>query len=77
MTDQNLVVEVDCVTGIATTRSMTQAESDAQAASAAQAQAEADAKAQAEAQAQAIKSSAVSKLAKLGLTDEEIAALVG
>jgi len=77
MADQNLVLEVDCSTGIATTRSMTQEELDARAASVAQAQAEADAKAKAEAQAQAIKSSAVSKLAKLGLTDEEIAALVG
>ena len=54
-----------------------QSELDAIAKAEADAQAQADAKAKAEAQAQAIKSSAVSKLAKLGLTDEEIAALVG
>ena len=77
MAEQNLVVEVDCSTGIATTRPMTAEEIAAQEASAAQAQVEADARAKADAQAQAIKSSAVSKLAKLGLTDEEIAALVG
>ena len=77
MTDQNLVLEVDCSTGIATTRSMTQAELDARAASAAQAQADADAKAKAEANAQAIKLSAISKLAKLGLDEKEIATLIG
>ena len=55
----------------------TKAELDAIAKAEADAKAQADARAKAEAQAQAIKSSAVSKLAKLGLTDEEIAALVG
>jgi hypothetical protein len=71
------VVEVNCETGEVITRPMTAEEVAAQAASAAQAKADADAKAKADAEAQAIKSSAVSKLAKLGLTDEEIAALVG
>jgi len=71
------VLIVDCVTGEVVTRPQTAEEIAAQEASAAQAQAEAEAKAQAEADAQAAKSSAISKLAKLGLTDEEIAALVG
>jgi len=71
------VVIVDCTTGEVTTRPQTAEEIAAQKASAAQAQAEAEAKAQVEADAQAAKSSAISKLAKLGLTDEEIAALVG
>jgi len=71
------VLIVDCTTGEVTTRPQTAEEIAAQEASAAQAQAEAEAKAQAEADAQAAKSSAISKLAKLGLTDEEIAALVG
>ena len=71
------VIEVNCATGEVVTRPMTAEEIAAQEASAAQAQVEADARAKADAQAQAIKSSAVSKLAKLGLTDEEIAALVG
>ena len=77
MADTPTAVEVNCETGEVTTRELTADEIAAQAASAAQAQADADAQAKAEAQAQAIKSSAVSKLAKLGLTDEEIAALVG
>ena len=71
------VIEVNCETGEVVTRPQTAEEIAAQEASAAQAQAEAEAKAQAEADAQAAKSSAISKLAKLGLTDEEIAALVG
>ena len=71
------VLIVDCTTGEVTTRPQTAEEIAAQKASAAQAQAEAEAKAKAEADAQAAKSSAISKLAKLGLTDEEIAALVG
>jgi hypothetical protein len=71
------VVEVNCETGEVVTRPMTVEEVADQAASAAKAKAEADAKAKADADAAVIKSSAVSKLAKLGLTDEEIAALVG
>jgi len=71
------VVIVDCTTGEVTTRPQTAEEIAAQEAAAQAAQAEADARAKAEADAQAAKSSAISKLAKLGLTDEEIAALVG
>jgi len=71
------VLIVDCTTGEVTTRPQTADEIAAQEAAAQAAQAEADAKAKAEADAQAAKSSAISKLAKLGLTDEEIAALVG
>ena len=69
------VIEIDCATGISTERDMTQAELDAHAAM--QAQAEADrAAAEAEAEAKATaKASAEAKLAALGLTAEEIAAL--
>ena len=76
MTDQNLVVEVDCSTGIATTRSMTQEELDARAASVAQAQAEADAKAQAEADFQAQLAATNAKLEALGLTATDISVLL-
>lgn len=71
------VIEVNCETGEVVTRPQTAEEIAAQEAAAQTAQAQADAKAKAEADAQAAKSSAISKLAKLGLTDEEIAALVG
>jgi len=71
------IVEVDCSTGAATQRDMTadelaaqaKAKADYEAAQAAQ-QAAADAKA-------AAKASAADKLAKLGLTADEIAALQG
>jgi len=69
------IVEVDCSTGIATTRDMTADELAAQAkmqadqaATMAAQQAAADAKAAAQA-------SAAAKLTKLGLTADEIAAL--
>jgi len=71
------VIEVNCTTGEVTTRPQTADEIAAQEVAAQAAQAEADARAKAESDAQAAKSSAISKLAKLGLTDEEIAALVG
>ena len=77
MTDTPVAVEVNCETGEVVTRPFTAEEIAAQEAAAQTAQAQADAKAKAEADAQAAKSSAISKLAKLGLTDEEIAALVG
>jgi hypothetical protein len=69
------VIEIDCSTGISTERDMTQTELDAQ--TAMQAQFEADrAAAEAEAAAKAAaKASAEAKLAALGLTAEEIAAL--
>jgi hypothetical protein len=69
------VIEIDCSTGISTERDMTPAELEAQ--DAMQAQAETDrlaAEAEAEATAQA-KASAEAKLAALGLTADEIAAL--
>jgi hypothetical protein len=69
------VIEIDCSTGISTERDMTQAELDAQTAMQTQiAEQQAAAEAEAEAKA-AAKASAGSKLAALGLTAEEIAAL--
>ena len=76
MAEQNLVVEVDCSTGIATTRSMTQEELDARAASVAQAQAEADAKAQAQAAFAAQLAATNAKLEALGLTAQDISVLL-
>ena len=75
MTDTLIKIEVNCATGIAvevplTAEEIQQRELDAIAA--ATAKAEADAVAQAEADA---KESAKAKLASLGLTAEEIAAL--
>ena len=76
MAEQNLVVEVDCSTGIATTRSMTQEELDAQAASAAQAQADAAAKAKATADFTAQLAATNAKLMALGLTAQDISVLL-
>jgi hypothetical protein len=75
MTDTPKIIEVDCSTGIETIRDMTAEEIAAHMAM--QAQAEADrAAAEAEAAAKAAaKASAEAKLAALGLTAEEIAAL--
>ena len=69
------VIEIDCSTGESVERDMTEAELEAQAAM--QAQAEAD-RAEAEriaAETQAAKANATAKLAALGLTPDEIAAL--
>jgi hypothetical protein len=76
MSDVPIKIEVNCATGIAvevplTAEEIQQRELDAIAA--ATAKAEADAKAQTEADA---KASAQAKLAKLGLSAEEIAALI-
>jgi hypothetical protein len=69
------VIEVDCSTGISTEREMTTAELDAQTAMRAQFEAERVA-AEVEAAAKAAaKASAEAKLAALGLTADEIAAL--
>ena len=68
-------IEINCETGIVTERPLTQAEITANEASAAQAEAD---RVTAEAEAAAVaeaKASAESKLAALGLTAEEIAAL--
>lgn len=70
-------IEVNCETGETLEVELTDAEvaeMAAQAELAAQAQAERDAEAKAAAD---VKASAISKLAKLGLSDAEIAALVG
>ena len=77
MTDTPKIMEVDCSTGVATERDMTAEELAARQEQMAQAaeQAAADAAA-AEAKAAAA-ASAADKLAKLGLTEEEIAALRG
>ena len=77
MTDTPTAIEINCETGEVTTRPLTQEELDAQAVAAiaaAEEQASRDAEAKAIADA---KASATAKLAKLGLTDSEIAALVG
>ena len=76
MADQNLVLEVDCSTGIATTRSMTQEELDARAASVAQAEADAAAKATADAAAAAQLAATNAKLMALGLTAQDISVLL-
>ena len=71
------VIEIDAVTGEAIERDFTpeelaQREADQAAAAAAQAAAEAEAQAKADA-----KASALAKLAALGLTEAEAAAIVG
>lgn len=75
MSDTPKVIEVDCSTGISTERDMTAEEianMEAVRAEAEARRAEEEAAAQAKAEA---KASAESKLAALGLTSEEIAAL--
>ena len=75
MTDTPTAVEVNCETGEVTTRPLTDAEIAARAEAAAQAEAD---RLAAEAEAAAVaaaKEAAHSKLAALGLTAEEIAAL--
>ena len=77
MTDTPKAVEVNCTTGEVTERPLTQEEiaqmeADRVAAEARKAEEDAAAKASAD-----LKASAQAKLAKLGLTDAEITALVG
>ena len=69
------VIEVNCTTNEVTIRPQTAEEIAAAEAAAAQAAADAKAKADADAAAAAAKASAEAKLAALGLTAEEIAAL--
>jgi len=76
MTDTPIAIEVDCSTGIATERPLTADEIAARDAAAAQAEADAKAKADADAAAAAAKASAEAKLAKLGLTADEVAAIL-
>jgi hypothetical protein len=75
MTDTPVAVEVNCETGEVTERPLTADEIAEREAMAAQAEADAKAKADAEAAKAAAKASAEAKLAKLGLSAEEIAAL--
>lgn len=72
-----IAVEVNCETGVVTERPLTpeeiaQREADAAAAAAAEAEREAE-----EAAKAAARESAIEKLAALGLTPEEAAAIVG
>jgi len=69
------VIEIDCSTGISIERDMTEAEIKAQAKIQAQQEALRVADAEAKAAKDALKASAEAKLAALGLTPEEIAAL--
>jgi hypothetical protein len=75
MTDTPKVLEVDCATGISTERDMTAEEIANMEAMRADAEARRIADEQAAAATAAAKASAESKLAALGLTADEIAAL--
>jgi hypothetical protein len=75
MSDTPQAVEVNCETGEVTYRDLTADEIAAQAAAAAQAEADRVAREAADAAAAAAKESANAKLAALGLTADEIAAL--
>jgi anaerobic C4-dicarboxylate transporter len=76
-TDTPVVVEVDCSTGIETTRPMTADEIAAQNKMQEDFAAQQAAQAEADAAKAAALESANKKLAKLGLTADEIAALKG
>ena len=71
------VIEVNCTTGEVITRPQTDEEIAATKAAAAQAEADAKAKADADAAIAKAKASAQAKLTALGLTADEVAALVG
>jgi hypothetical protein len=75
MTDTPKVLEVDCATGISTERDMTAEEIANMEAMRADAEARRIAEEEAAAAKEAAKASAESKLAALGLTPEEIAAI--
>ena len=77
MTDTPTAVEVNCETGEVTTRPLTAEEIAAQAAAQAQAEADAKAKADADAAKAAAKDAAIAKLAALGLTADDVNALLG
>jgi hypothetical protein len=77
MTDTPTAVEVNCETGEVTTRPLTDAEIAAQAEAAAHAQADAKARADQEDAIALAKESALAKLSKLGLTADEIKAVIG
>ena len=75
MTDTPTAIEVNCETGEVTERPLTAEEIADRDAQAAAWEAEQAAKAAADAEAAALKEAAHAKLAALGLTPEEIAAL--
>jgi hypothetical protein len=75
MTDTPKAIEVNCETGVVTERDLTAAEIAEREASAAAWAVEQEAKTVADAAAAAAKASAETKLAALGLTADEIAAL--
>ena len=76
MSEEYTVIEVNCATGEQTTRPMTEQEiADAQVASVAREEARAAQEAAA-AEAEALRNSAISKLRALGLTDQEISAIL-
>lgn len=77
MADRPTKLIVDCSTGERTVVELTDAEIAEREARAAEAEAERLAQEQAEADRQAAKISAQAKLAALGLTEEEISAIVG
>ena len=76
MTDAPIAVEVNCETGEVTERPLTADEIAAQAAAQVQAEADAKAKADADAAKAAAKEAALAKLAVLGLTAEDVAAIL-
>jgi hypothetical protein len=76
MTDTPMAVEVNCETGEVTTRPLTAEEIAAQKAAAAQAEVEAKVRETEEKAIANAKASAQAKLAKLGLTEQEISALI-
>jgi len=76
-TDTPMAVEVNCETGEVTSRPLTAEEIAEREAAAAQYEANAKAKADADAAIAKAKASAQAKLTALGLTADEVAALVG
>lgn len=77
MADTPTALEVNCETGEVTTRSMTADEIAARAAATAQAEADAKAKADENAAKEAAKQTAIAKLAAIGLTADDVNALLG
>jgi hypothetical protein len=76
MSDTPIAIEVDCSTGIATERPLTADEIAARDAAAAQAAADAAAKEAADKAKADAKAAALAKLAALGLTADEVAAIL-
>ena len=77
MTDTPTALEVNCETGEVTTRELTADEIAARAAATAQAEADAKAKADENAAKEAAKQTAIAKLAAIGLTADDVNALLG